>query len=84
MKKVKVLAGKYENAEGPEKGHNVEPIYFHIKLNGDKEFKTSVPSDITHLFICKGELKVGNENHSKTGNSNLILLNRGDILRVVL
>ena len=27
---VKVIAGKYKNAEGPEKGHNVEPIYFHI------------------------------------------------------
>ncbi len=26
---VKVLAGKYEKTEGPEKNHNVEPIYFH-------------------------------------------------------
>ena len=80
---VKVIAGKYENAEGPEKGHNVEPIYFHVKLNGDKEFKTSVPSGHnSFIYLLKGELKVGNEKHSKTENSNLILLNRGDILKV--
>ena len=27
---IKVIAGKYEKAEGPEKNHNVDPIYFHI------------------------------------------------------
>ena len=39
-KTVKVIAGKYEKAEGPEKNHNVEPIYFHLALNEDKEFNT--------------------------------------------
>ncbi len=80
---VKVIAGKYENVEGPEKGHNVEPIYFHIKLNEDKDFKTSVPSGHnSFIYLLKGELKVGNKKHTKTENSNLILLNRGDILKV--
>ena len=27
-----VIAGNFENAEGPIKGHNVEPIYFDIEL----------------------------------------------------
>ena len=36
---VKVIAGKYEKAEGPQTSHNVEPIYFHIVLNEKKEFK---------------------------------------------
>ena len=80
---VKVIAGKYKNAEGPEKGHNVEPIYFHIKLNEDKEFNTKVPSGHnSFIYLLKGELKVGAEEHLKTENSNLILLKRGDILKV--
>ena len=37
-KQVKVIAGKFKNAEGPVKGHNVEPVYFDVKLNKDKEF----------------------------------------------
>ena len=49
----------------------------------DKKFKTSVPSGHnSFIYLLKGELKVGNKNHSKTGNSNLILLNRGDTLKV--
>ena len=35
---VKVIAGKFKNAEGPIKGHNVEPIYFDIELEKNKEF----------------------------------------------
>ena len=31
-KKIKIVAGKFGNAEGPVKGHNVEPIYFDIEL----------------------------------------------------
>ena len=80
---VKVIAGKYKNAEGPEKGHNVEPIYFHIKLNEDKEFNTKVPSGHnSFIYLLKGDLKVGAEEHLKTENSNLILLKRGDVLKV--
>ena len=30
---VKVIAGKFKKAEGPEKNHNVEPVYFHVNLN---------------------------------------------------
>ena len=45
-KVVKVIAGKYKDVEGPEKNHNVEPIYFHIVLN---EGKRSV--SYTHLTL---------------------------------
>ena len=82
-KTVKVIAGKFMDAEGPEKEHNVEPIYFHIKLNENKEFECNVPS--THnafIYLLLGELKVGENKHEKTNNSNLILLNKGDKLKV--
>ena len=29
---VKVIAGKFEKAEGPVKKHNVEPIYFDVEI----------------------------------------------------
>ena len=82
-KVVKVIAGKYEKAEGPEKNHNVEPIYFHIILNEGKEFICDVPeSHNSFIYLLKGELKIGGQDHAKTGNSNLILLERGNKLIV--
>jgi hypothetical protein len=82
-KVVKVIAGKYEKAEGPEKNHNVEPIYFHIILNEGKKFICNVPeSHNSFIYLLKGELKIGGQDHAKTGNSNLILLERGNKLIV--
>ena len=80
---VKVIAGKYKNAEGPEKNHNVEPTYFHIVLNEGKEFSCEVPeSHNSFIYLLKGELKIGEQDHSKTENSNLVLLERGNKLIV--
>jgi len=80
---VKVIAGKYEKAEGPEKKHNVEPIYFHIVLNEGKEFSCEISdSHNSFIYLLKGELKIGKQDHSKTGNSSLVLLERGNKLIV--
>jgi len=80
---VKVIAGKYKKAEGPEKNHNVEPIYFHIVLNEEKEFSCEIPDGHnSFIYLLKGELKIGEQDHSKTGNSNLILLEKGNKLIV--
>ena len=76
---VKVIAGKFRNAEGPIKKHNVEPIYFDIELNKDKEFNFDLPS--THnsfIYLIKGEVKIGNQQHQKIENSKLILLEMGE------
>ncbi|OUW59948.1 MAG: hypothetical protein CBD63_04650 [Candidatus Pelagibacter sp. TMED203] len=82
-KTVKVIAGKYEKAEGPEKNHNVQPIYFHLALNEDKEFNCDVPTGHnSFIYLLRGELKIGDKSHYKTGNSNLILLERGNKLKV--
>ena len=43
-KQVKVIAGKFENNEGPVVRHNVEPIYFDVELNPNKEFNFTLPS----------------------------------------
>ena len=68
---VKVLAGKYENTEGPEKNHNVEPIYFHVVLEEDKEFTCSIPTGHnSFLYLLRGDLKIGKKDHKKTNNSN--------------
>ena len=82
-KTVKVIAGKYANVEGPEKNHNVEPIYFHVILKEGKEFKCEVPSGHnSFVYILKGDLKIGKKSHEKAGDSNLILLERGSELKI--
>ncbi len=75
---VKVIAGKFKKAEGPEKNHNVEPIYYHVILKEGKIFNCDVPiGHNSFIYILKGELKIGESDHKKTENSNLVLLNRG-------
>ena len=82
-KTIKVIAGKYANVEGPEKNHNVEPIYFHVILKEGKEFKCEVPSGHnSFVYILKGDLKIGKKSHEKASDSNLILLERGSELKI--
>jgi len=83
-KQVKVIAGKFENAEGPLKGHNVEPIYFDVELEKVKEFNFQLPS--THnsfIYLINGEIKIGEQTHNKIKNSKLILLTNGEKLRIL-
>ena len=82
-KKIKVIAGKFENAEGPIKKHNVDPIYFDVELKKEKGFSCNIPS--THnsfIYLINGEIRIGNENHDKVKDSTLILLTRGKNLKV--
>ena len=80
-KKVKVIAGKFKEAKGPQTAHNVEPIYFHIVLNEGKEFKCDIPKGHNaFIYLLQGELNIGEKKHDKTHESSLILLERGNKL----
>ena len=82
-KKIKTIAGKFGDAEGPVKGHNVEPLYFDIELEEGKEFNFDLPS--THnsfIYLIEGEIKIGAKNHDKINGSTLILLTKGEKLKV--
>jgi len=82
-KKIKIIAGKFGNAEGPIKGHNVEPVYFDVGLEKDKEFIFELPS--THnsfIYLIEGKIKIGDKDHKKVKDSTLILLTRGRKLKV--
>ena len=82
-KQIKVIAGKFEKAEGPIKGHNVEPVYFDIELKKGKEFIFHIPS--THnsfIYLINGEIGIGDQTHDKIKNSKLILLTKGKNLKV--
>ncbi len=82
-KVVKVIAGKFKDVEGPERNHNVEPIYFHIVLKNEKEFSCDVPEGHnSFIYLLKGQIKVGKANHEKTTDSNLILLKQGKNLQI--
>ena len=82
-KKIKIIAGKFANSEGPVKGHNVEPVYFDIELEKGKEFNFDLPS--THnslIYLIEGKIKVGEQNHNPVKGSTLIILTRGEKLKV--
>ena len=82
-KQVKVIAGKFENAEGPVKGHNVEPVYFDVEINSDKEFNFKLPSTHnTFIYLVNGEIEIGKNNHENVKDSTLILLTKGRDLTV--
>ena len=83
-KQVKVIAGKFEKAEGPVKKHNVEPIYFDVELNENKYFKFKLPK--THnsfIYLIEGEIQIGDKEHKQTKDSTLILLDKGHELEVL-
>ena len=80
---VKVIAGKFEKAEGPQKNHNVDPTYFHILINKEKVFKYTIPEEHnSFIYLLKGELKIGKKEHKETKDSNLILLEKGSDLHI--
>ena len=82
-KKVKVIAGKFESSEGPIKGHNVEPTYFDIELEKNKNFNFELPlSHNSFIYLINGEIKIGEQAHIKIKDSTLILLSKGEKLQV--
>tara|TARA_B100000686_G_scaffold212832_1_gene219824 strand:- start:671 stop:1393 length:723 start_codon:yes stop_codon:yes gene_type:complete len=82
-KQIKVIAGKFKSVEGPVKGHNVEPIYFDIELEKNKDFNFELPlNHNSFIYLINGEIKIGKKTHKKIKDSTLILLTRGDKLHV--
>ena len=82
-KQIKVIAGKFEKAEGPVKKHNVDPIYFDVELGEKKNFGFKLPK--THnsfIYLIEGEIKIGQNKHSQIKGSTLILLNNGEELNI--
>ena len=82
-KQVKVIAGKFEKAEGPVKEHNVDPIYFDIELNKNKIFSFELSK--THnsfVYLIEGEIQIGDKKHNQTKDSTLILLDDGEKLNI--
>ena len=74
---------KFENAEGPVKGHNIKPYYLDVDLKKDGNFEFDIPE--THnsfVYLVKGEIKIGNKSHGKVMDSTLILLNKGKKLKI--
>ena len=82
-KQIKVIAGKFQKAEGPIKKHNVEPFYFDVELKKDKEFNFELPPfHNSFIYLIEGEIKIGEKGHDKVKDSTLILLSNGEKLKV--
>jgi len=82
-KKIKIIAGKFNDVEGPVKGHNVEPVYFDVELEKDKisNFDLSATHN-SFVYLIEGEIKIGDKNHDKVNGSTLIILTNGEKLKV--
>jgi redox-sensitive bicupin YhaK (pirin superfamily) len=82
-KKIKIIAGKFNETEGPVKGHNVEPVYFDVEIKKDKEFNFELPP--THnslIYLIEGKIKIGEKDHNQIKDSTLIILTKGKKLKV--
>ena len=80
---VKVIAGKFKDVEGPINKHNIEPVYFDIELEKNKNFDFDLP--LTHnsfIYLVKGEIKIGSKTHDNVKDSTLILLTKAEVLKV--
>ena len=54
--------------------------YFDIEVNENKKINLSVPE--THnsfVYLLKGDLKIGSQDHKKINDSTLVLLEKGSI-----
>ena len=81
-KKVKIIAGNFQNKIGPAKGY-VNPIYLDIELEKVKNFIYNIPSSHnSFIYLVSGEIKVGNKTHEKLENSTLISLTNGSSLKI--
>ena len=81
-KKVKIIAGNFQNKIGPAKGY-VNPIYLDIELKEDKNFIYNIPSSHNlFIYLISGEIKVGSKTHAKLQNSTLICLKNGTDLKI--
>jgi len=82
-KKIKIIAGKFKNYEGPIKGHGVEPIYFDIELREENEFKFDLPlNHNSFIYLVEGNIKIGKDKHQRIDGSSLIVLKKGKNLNV--
>ena len=82
-KNIKVIAGKFQNTEGPVIKHNVEPIYFDVEINSNKSFNYNLPqTHNTFIYLIEGEIKIGEKSHDKITNSTLVILSREEKLKV--
>jgi hypothetical protein len=82
-KKIKIIAGKFGDVEGPVKGHNVNPIYFDVELKKDKKFNFILPSSHnSFIYLINGEIKIGDKTHDKVSGATLIILANGEKLNI--
>jgi len=82
-KKIKIIAGKYQDKIGPVKGISVDPIYIDVELEKDKIFNFIIPSSHnTFVYLVTGEIKIGNKKHNQLQNSSLICLQNGNDLNI--
>jgi redox-sensitive bicupin YhaK (pirin superfamily) len=80
---VRVICGRYEGLEGPVRDIVVDPEYLDVTLSAGSTFAHAVDPDHTVLaYILSGEGYFGSGRNEAVGPGHLVLLSRGDDVRV--
>jgi len=80
---IKIIAGEFQETKGSIKKHNIDPVYFDVELEKDKEFKHELPlSHNSFIYLIEGEINIGSKLHELIDDSTLIILAKGEHLNV--
>ena len=80
---IKIIAGEFLETKGSIKKHNIDPVYFDIELEKNKEFKHELPlSHNSFIYLIEGEINIGTKSHELIDDSTLIILTKGEYLNV--
>lgn len=74
--KVKIIAGKFGNKQGPVKDLSVDVEYFDVKLTGT--FKHDTKKKTVFLYVIEGSLTIANE--TITDHHCVLLSDKGEVV----
>ena len=58
--KMKIIAGAYQNTNGPVQGGSTEPLYWDVQLNPGKTFAATVPATHSvYVYPFEGSVEIG-------------------------
>lgn len=82
--RVRVLAGRFEGAEGPVQTVTTEPVYLDVRLDAGATFSASLPAGHTAFaYIYEGSVQIGEAGQARRiRRGELAILSLGDRVEV--
>tara|TARA_Y100000589_G_scaffold331101_1_gene383278 strand:+ start:281 stop:1117 length:837 start_codon:yes stop_codon:yes gene_type:complete len=82
-KSIKVISGQFEMVRGAVKNHNAEPLYLDIFIKEGNYYNFDLcPKHNSFIYLYDGEVIIGKQKIHIVKDTTLVLLEKGDRLRV--